>query len=267
MRKFLRNTLLNRVSYCSSDFSNDELIKDAVIIAPHPDDESLGCGGLILRKLSRGAKISVIYLTDGSSSHSGYSSRHTLTLIRKQEAINACGILGIIKENIYFLDFPDGLLEKYKSEAREKLSVLLEKLNPPQIFIPSSREFPPDHYISAGITIEARTKAGLQTDVYEYFIWRYYAYPYVPLLNRSKRQMKLILENSLKSLFGIKDIPYINRKTVLTDYSGIKRKALEMHETQMKKPDSADSYNTLETVADGAFLECFFGKYEFFKKM
>jgi hypothetical protein len=45
------------------------LRRSAVVFAPHPDDETLGCGGTIVRKIRAGARVRLVVMTDGGSSH------------------------------------------------------------------------------------------------------------------------------------------------------------------------------------------------------
>jgi hypothetical protein len=47
-----------------------------VVLSPHPDDETLGTGGLIAEACTRGQEVDVIVVTDGSGSHPGQSSIH-----------------------------------------------------------------------------------------------------------------------------------------------------------------------------------------------
>ena len=72
-----------------------------IFFAPHPDDESLGCGGTIIRRLREGYSVKLVVMTDGSHSHSTVLNIHDeptpteLARIRKQELLNAVNILGI----------------------------------------------------------------------------------------------------------------------------------------------------------------------------
>jgi hypothetical protein len=52
-----------------------DLAKSAVIFAPHPDDETLGCGGTMLKKISADAEITLCFLTNGENSHSDLISK------------------------------------------------------------------------------------------------------------------------------------------------------------------------------------------------
>jgi LmbE family N-acetylglucosaminyl deacetylase len=80
-----------------------------LIIAPHPDDESLGCGGLIAASCDAGVAPVVVVLTDGAGSHPGsraYPPERLLEL-REQEAKRAVNVLGLPLRNLYFLRAPD----------------------------------------------------------------------------------------------------------------------------------------------------------------
>lgn len=69
----------------------------AVVIAPHPDDEVLGCGGLLQRLAEAGRTLQLISVTDGSASHPG-SDRwpvQRLSVVRPQESAEALRRLGL----------------------------------------------------------------------------------------------------------------------------------------------------------------------------
>lgn len=80
-----------------------------LIIAPHPDDESLGCGGLIADCWQLRRPPVVVFLTDGAMSHptSKAFPRQRLIRIREQEAHKAATILGLAPERLVFLREPD----------------------------------------------------------------------------------------------------------------------------------------------------------------
>lgn len=78
-----------------------------LIIAAHPDDETLGCGGTMARHADDGDEVAVIFLTDGVSSRSGAGTEET---IRRQGAMDqALGILGVRKHAL--LGLPDNALD------------------------------------------------------------------------------------------------------------------------------------------------------------
>src|ERR1700753_4096951 len=80
-----------------------------LILAPHPDDESLGCGGLIAACVEAGRSPLVVVLTDGAGSHpnSRAFSPVRLRARRAQEVRDAVGILGLKENRLVFLDQPD----------------------------------------------------------------------------------------------------------------------------------------------------------------
>ena len=88
----------------------DTIAPDAsLILAPHPDDESLGCGGLIAALSEAGRPPLVVCVTDGSASHPG-SRTHPparLKTLREAELCAACAELGVPAQNVHFLGLTD----------------------------------------------------------------------------------------------------------------------------------------------------------------
>jgi LmbE family N-acetylglucosaminyl deacetylase len=86
--------------------------QQALILAPHPDDESLGCGGLIAAACEAGLAPVVAVLTDGAASHPG-SGRYPpprLAAVREAETRNAAREFGLPPENLVFLRYGDTAL-------------------------------------------------------------------------------------------------------------------------------------------------------------
>ena len=81
----------------------------ALILAPHPDDESLGCGGLIAESCARGQPPLLVVLTDGAGSHphSRAYPPQRLRDMREAETIGAATCLGLDAARIVFLRLPD----------------------------------------------------------------------------------------------------------------------------------------------------------------
>ena len=80
-----------------------------LVVAPHPDDESLGCGALLAAMWAGGGSAHVACLTDGAASHPG-SRTHPpdrLRLVRQAELRRAVAILGGTEADVTFLDLPD----------------------------------------------------------------------------------------------------------------------------------------------------------------
>jgi len=105
----------------SSGIGIIEPIKKAdrvLILAPHPDDEAIGCAGIIQEAVSKGVDIKIVYLTNGDHNQVSfivYEKRLTLRKgefihmgeVRKNEAIKAMKLLGVGSSNLIFLGYPD----------------------------------------------------------------------------------------------------------------------------------------------------------------
>jgi LmbE family N-acetylglucosaminyl deacetylase len=81
-----------------------------LILAPHPDDESIGCGGLIAARRERGRDVHVIVITDGTASHpkSREFPKPRLAALRESEVRAAIAVLGLPGDHLAFLRLPDG---------------------------------------------------------------------------------------------------------------------------------------------------------------
>ena len=82
--------------------------KVILVVAAHPDDEVLGCAGIVARHVNDGDKVHMVFMSDGVTSR--ISVNHEEVKERKQAAINASNILGIKRKPI-FLGFPDNRMD------------------------------------------------------------------------------------------------------------------------------------------------------------
>lgn len=80
-----------------------------VVVAPHPDDESLGCGGLIAAACAAGIAVRLVVVSDGTGSHPGSRRfpRERLRAVREAETLGAAGELGLAPDAVRFLGLPD----------------------------------------------------------------------------------------------------------------------------------------------------------------
>jgi LmbE family N-acetylglucosaminyl deacetylase len=126
-----------------------------MVLAPHMDDEVVGCGGTLRRHAQAGARITVVFLTDGSSSDPQLAlgrggsdakiqvARAELCAQRKQEAGEAARILGY--DDLVFLDRPDGSLEVDDALICEVADLIAQR-EPQIIYYPCMLELHPDHW-------------------------------------------------------------------------------------------------------------------------
>jgi LmbE family N-acetylglucosaminyl deacetylase len=235
--------------------------KKSIIFSPHQDDETLGCGGVIIKKSQNGAKLKVVYMADGSHSHT-LLAPEKLKNIRIQEAIGACAVLGVDKNDIMFMDFEDGLLRKKIDEAVEKVSRILLDIQPEEVFIPYSRDGHTDHYSTNRIVISALKKTGQKVTVYEYPIWFWNHWPNVGVQIRRKKDFLNHLKIGVKS--GLTVFRKFNYAVRISEVLEIKKRALEQHKSQMTKLVNDEQWITLKDLSEGEWLDSFLGDFESF---
>ncbi len=90
-----------------------------VVVAPHPDDESLGCGGLIAAARAQDVPVAIVVVSDGVGSHPHSPSYppERLRALRKAEAVAAAGELGVPADAVHFLRLPDRFVPVSGPEA------------------------------------------------------------------------------------------------------------------------------------------------------
>jgi LmbE family N-acetylglucosaminyl deacetylase len=164
-----RPPLLSR----AEDMTAQTATRSCVVLAPHPDDETLGCGATIMRKLAAGTAVTVVIATDGRHSH--YSSKisaEALIEIREEEARVAASILGLQRERVVFLRFEDGHLTDNRRLLRDRLVEIIDTANPKEIFVSSIVDAHPDHRVLAELARDlAWARRDRSPEVYEYPIW------------------------------------------------------------------------------------------------
>lgn len=116
-----------------------------LVIAPHPDDESIGCGGAVSLHVQRGDTVNAAFLTSGELGLKQLA-RAKAWEIREAEARTACKVLGI--RDPQFLRLPDWMMGDDINSAAAKLAPSLQKFAPELIYLPHPNEWHPDHKAS-----------------------------------------------------------------------------------------------------------------------
>jgi LmbE family N-acetylglucosaminyl deacetylase len=152
--------------------------RTTLVIAPHPDDESLGCGGLIAHRTAAGEVVTVVFITDGSASHPGHPecTPATLSMIRTGEARVATGILGVPGTNLHFLGAPDGKLPHLVNEDRLGLVLrirdLVESTGADEVLVTSRHDGSTEHVAASSIVHDALAGlSGPRPRLLEYLVW------------------------------------------------------------------------------------------------
>ncbi|MFA6335428.1 MAG: PIG-L family deacetylase [Bacteroidales bacterium] len=152
--------------------------KSILIIAPHPDDEVIGLGGLMIQTLQSGGKVDILYLTDGEGS--GAARDQELT---KQARIalseKVAQRLSIQKESIHRLHLPDSIVSRLGKPGFEEgvthFKELIDSLNPEAVFATDPLEFWPfDHLACSEMAIEAVNRSESKPSLWFYWVWTWF---------------------------------------------------------------------------------------------
>ncbi|MGB7271892.1 MAG: PIG-L deacetylase family protein [Geitlerinemataceae cyanobacterium] len=156
--------------------SIDDIAADPVlVVAPHPDDETLGCGGAIALLRDRNITVRVLVMSDGTRSHPNsrkYPSPD-LKKLRESETRSAMSILGV--DDIDFLGLPDGDVPMQDApeanEAIDRCQAILASIAPKVIFLPWRYDPHPDHRATWQLLHRASVNLSPQPRSIEYAIW------------------------------------------------------------------------------------------------
>lgn len=114
-----------------------------LVLAPHPDDESLGCGGTIALLADAGASVTVALVSDGEATLGASGPRADVGRARRAEAERAVALLGV--EALRPLGFPDGALAGQVDAIGRRLAGLLADLRPEVVMLPWFLDASDDH--------------------------------------------------------------------------------------------------------------------------
>lgn len=146
-------------------------------VAPHPDDESLGCGGLLALLARDDADVHVLFVTDGGASHlhSPTWPRERLAVQREKEASDALERLGLGGHGRSFLRLPDAEMPTPGSREHEaalaRVARLLAGFPPDVVLLPWRRDPHRDHRDAHALVTAAMTQAGTDATTLEYAVW------------------------------------------------------------------------------------------------
>jgi LmbE family N-acetylglucosaminyl deacetylase len=235
----------------------------ALILAPHPDDETLGCGGAVRLLVRSGKRVKVVFLTSGDKGDpqhplsrvrqkisaagtkantpgrgmpTGISDESHLTeyaSMREKEAVSALNVLGV--SDYEFLRFPDRELNRYSDSVLESMLNIAEEYMPDSLYSSSPVELNPDHRATALIAREVQRRN-------------------MPGVTDKKRQVTLVFYEVTTPLRP-------NALVDITTVQTIKEQALNEYKSQMKPIDFLSHIVSLNTVraltVDARYAEAF----------
>ena len=156
----------------------DALLPDGsgiTVLAPHPDDESLGCGGLLALAAAAGRPARILVLSDGAGSHphSRLFPAPRLRDLRRQEALDAAAALGVAPDDVGFLDWPDGDVPAGGQRLEDAARAVLDAAGQTTLVATLGLDPHKDHEACWAIGRHAAALGGLRLLGYPVWSWRY----------------------------------------------------------------------------------------------
>lgn len=154
-------------------------VSPVVIIAPHPDDETFGCGGLIALKREKGADVHVIFLSCGEGAHRNCckTSEYAVGNARTLNAQAAVTLFGLLEGNLSWLDFSDGAIpakDDAHTEMIEGLADLIFACNPAEVYTPVPFDCWLDHERAFDLVEAAVAQSGVTCQLFGYPVWMWH---------------------------------------------------------------------------------------------
>src|ERR1051326_1523056 len=139
-------------------------------IAPHPDDESIGCGGALRLHVLRGGRVMAVFLTSGELGLKRLP-REQAWRTREEEAREAGKILGLAE--LIFLRRSDWFVGEDIAGAAIALEPILKHEAPELVYLPHPAEWHPDHKAALPVVRAAIANSGLQQapELRGYEVW------------------------------------------------------------------------------------------------
>lgn len=162
------------------DVTDEVAVRSAVVLAPHPDDETLGCGGVILRKRAAGTPVTVVVVTDGRHSHRTAAITPDMLAARRHEELREAAVrLQLAPDSVRWIDIEDGTVASNEDRLVSIVEELLAELKPDELYVTSADEPHPDHAaVGRAGRRAARSLPGVT--VLEYPVWLWESWPLRP---------------------------------------------------------------------------------------
>lgn len=175
--------------------------KSTLIVAPHPDDETFGCAGLIYKKKSLGSKVYVVYLTNGEASLEN-TPKNEISKNRIETSTKVCQKLGV--DDIYYFNIEDGNIDSKNENSINLLKNIIEKNNIKEVFSTHNSEGWKDHTEASNLVKNTLKKVDKNIKFYNYWVWYWFSV-----------SIKTFQKNSLKNTYFLDISQYKIKKLEL----------------------------------------------------
>ncbi len=171
--------------------------KNVLVLAPHPDDEALGCSGAIFQLNAMGAFSTIVFLTDGEQLYG--NPDHDVAEKRRNEGLKSSELLGCREP--MFLGFPDGGIAGNTDNIYDRLSGIIRLKKPDIIFSPSLVDHHGDHIATAKIAVELmKTLGSFELAFYE--VYSLQRFTHLIDISGVIHQKQRVIMNYETSLYG-----------------------------------------------------------------
>ena len=258
--KILDSLLHRRVD----PFRPEDWSGGTVVFAPHPDDETLGCGGVAHKIMLSGGEVRFVFVTDGATSHRIDPER--LRQMRQDEAIEAVRRLGAPSEKVTFMRFPDGAATDHIPAIVAATENLIAGWRPQCVFLPHALDPTPDHLAVNTAVRAALLNNGRAVTVFEYPVWYWYHWPWVRVTGDLPGMWRTTVRQTLKTGAGVRALYTFNTLADIRDVRSVKREALAAHASQTTRPTNVQDWPILADLSQGDFVAQLVAEYETFTR-
>jgi len=215
-----------------------------LVLAPHPDDETVGCGGTLRKYVEAGARVKAVVMTDGRQGDAEIRrlaendpdrrrKEERLVERRRQEALAALDVLGI--EEREFLDARDGELRGSMAVVAPRLARVFADWQPDVVLLPFVTDRHRDHFATNGCLIGAIEQ----------------------LKSAWTQKLQCVAYEAWSPI-------YANVYVDITSTMDYKRNALRCYRSQISEPNFADGmeglnrFRAVSAMVGGKYAEAFF---------
>jgi LmbE family N-acetylglucosaminyl deacetylase len=235
----------------------------AVVFAPHPDDESLGCGGTIAMKRRQNIPVDIVVASDGGAAGPEID-RAALVAERKAEVYAAAEQLGVPAGAVHWLGFPDGALDAHTTSLRERAATILRARPAEEVFVPYERDGHPDHKATTKAVYAALGDVGRPVTVFQYPVWFWAGtWPWTSVRLGLNRGAWAQVRKIVREKAGWGALRLFGTTVNIEPVRDRKRAALAAHESQFGGKGYPGS---LADFDDGHWLELFDQPVEWFRR-
>lgn len=158
-------------------------IDHLVIVAAHPDDETLGVGGLLQLVVTAGARVDLVAITDGEASHPGHDD---LAGVRRRELRDALSLLGIASSTaVHHLAVPDGRVSEHAARVEEAVASVIAPGS--LVLAPALDDGHPDHEAAGRAATTVAREVGSRLLTFPIWAWQSHDPATTRLLDRAWR--------------------------------------------------------------------------------